>query len=92
MCNECLQKGQWQKATKKMTRFEIGQFSDKRKMLLVRFQSKSSNIRINDNGEITWVPTLQEAEQLYEVLAMTNFYNLNKDRIVGLGEAETNYN
>ena len=68
-----------------MTRFEIGTFADGRLKLLVRF-FLASNFRINENGEATWVPTLDETELLVQTLAMANFYNLNKEKIRGFGK------
>jgi hypothetical protein len=32
-------------------------------------------------GEATWVPTLEETDQLYETLGMKDFYNLNNRKI-----------
>jgi hypothetical protein len=61
-------------------RFEIERFPDKRLKLTVRF-FPTSNFWINEKGEATWVPTLEETNQLYETLGMTNFYNLNKPKI-----------
>lgn len=48
-------------------------------MLLVRFQP-TTNFRVDPvTGEATWVPTLEEIDQLYETLGMTNYYNLQAE-------------
>ena len=64
-----------------MTRFELERFPNRRLMLLVRFQP-STNFRVDaETGEDTWVHTLQETDKLYETLGMTNYYNLDKQKI-----------
>jgi hypothetical protein len=69
-----------------MARFELERFPDKRLKLLVRFQP-TTNFRVDPvTGEATWVPTLEETDQLYETLGMTNFYNINKPKIPQLKE------
>ena len=73
-----------------MARFELERFPDKRFNLLVRFQP-TTNFRVDaTTGEATWVPTLEETNQLYETLGMTNFYNLNKQKIPQLKEQNVN--
>ena len=69
-----------------MTRFELERFPDKRLKLLVRFQP-TTNFRVySKTVEATWVPTLEETDQLYETLGMTNYFNLNKRKIPQLKE------
>ena len=73
-----------------MTRFELERFPDRRLKLLVRFQP-TTNFRVDpETGEATWVPTLEETDQLYETLGMTNFYNLNKRKIQQLKDQSVN--
>ena len=73
-----------------MTRFELERFPDKRLKLLVRFQP-TTNFRVDvETGEATWVPTLEETDQLYETLGMTNYYNVNKRKIPQLKEQNIN--
>jgi hypothetical protein len=69
-----------------LTRFELERFPDRRLKLLVRFKP-STNFRVDaETGEATWVPTLEETDQLYETLGMTNFYNINKRKIPQLNQ------
>lgn len=73
-----------------MTRFELERFPDRRLKLLVRFQP-TTNFRVDpETGEATWVPTLEETDELYETLGMTNFYNLNKRKIQQLKDQSVN--
>jgi len=74
----------------KMTRFELERFPDRQLKLLVRFQP-TTNFRVDpQTGEATWVPTLEETDQLSETLGMTNFYNINKRKIPQLNEQNIN--
>ena len=69
-----------------MARFEIERFSDRRFKLLVRFLP-TTNFRVDaETGEATWVPTLEETDQLYEALGMTNYYNINRQKIPQLSQ------
>jgi hypothetical protein len=54
--------------------FELGKFPDGRLMLRVRFY-RNSNFWIHDLEQATWVPTLEEAEFLKEVLDVANERN-----------------
>lgn len=64
----------------KLTRFELERFPDR------RFKP-ATNFRVDAvTGEATWVPTLEETDQLYETLGMTNFYNINKRKIPQLSQ------
>ena len=49
-------------------------------------ETNSKKLLCTKAGEATWVPTLEETDQLYETLGMTNFYNLNKQKIPQLKE------
>ncbi len=62
------------------SRFELERFPDKRLKLLVRF-FETSNFWLTEDGEATWVPSLEEVEQLYETMIMTNSYNLHKRKL-----------
>ena len=55
-------------------KFELGRFRDKRVKLLIRF-SENSNFWFEDGKTATWVPTLQDAEDLYEYLKIVNEWN-----------------
>ena len=61
-------------------RFELGRFADRRMKLVVRF-FQNSNFWINEQGEATWVPTLEEVEDLSEALQMTDFHNITKRKM-----------
>ncbi len=57
-------------------RFELGKFPDGRAKFQVRF-FENSNFWIQ-GSEATWVPTLDEAEDLHEFLNAIDEYNKNK--------------
>ena len=58
-------------------KIEIGRFSDKRLMLLVRFL-KDTNFRLYEDGSCTWVPTKKELEDLRETLEAIDVHNVIK--------------
>jgi hypothetical protein len=69
-----------------LTDIVLERFPDRRLKLVVRFKP-SSNFRVDaETGEASWVPTLEETDSLYETLGMTNYYNLNKNRIPQLNK------
>jgi hypothetical protein len=54
--------------------FELSKFPDGRLMLRVRF-FRNSNFWIHDLEQASWVPTIEEASFLKEVLDVTNERN-----------------
>lgn len=56
------------------TIFELGKFPDGRLMVKVRL-FRSSNFWIHNLEEASWVPTLEEADFLKEVLDVANERN-----------------
>jgi hypothetical protein len=61
------------------TKIEVSKFASGDLQILVRF-TPSKNVRVEGNGDTTWVPKYEELDRIQEALVAIDEHNIQKKK------------